>query len=116
MSQTNDYTAINKSTWNDKVDVHMASDFYDMDGFLNGKSTLNEIELELLGDVSGKKILHLQCHFGQDTLSLAKMGAEVTGVDFSEKAIAKARALTQTLNLKAQFVCCDVYDTPKYIH
>lgn len=47
MSQTNDYTAINKSTWNDKVDVHMASDFYDMDGFLNGKSTLNEIELEL---------------------------------------------------------------------
>jgi SAM-dependent methyltransferase len=116
MSQTNDYTAINKSTWNDKVDVHMASDFYDMDGFLNGKSTLNEIELELLGDVSGKKILHLQCHFGQDTLSLAKMGAEVTGVDFSEKAIAKARALTQTLNLKAQFVCCDVYDTTKYIH
>ena len=116
MSQTNNYTAINKSTWNDKVDVHMASDFYDMDGFLNGKSSLNAIELELLGDISGKKILHLQCHFGQDTLSLSRMGAEVTGIDFSEKAIEKARALTQTLNLKAQFVCCDIYDTLNYIH
>lgn len=116
MKYPTDYSTINKSTWDDKVDVHMASDFYDMNGFLKGKTTLNDIELELLGDVSGKKILHLQCHFGQDTLSLAKMGAEVTGVDFSEKAIAKARALTQTLNLKAQFVCCDVYDTPKYIH
>lgn len=116
MSQTNNYTAINKSTWNDKVDVHMASDFYDMEGFLNGKSTLNEIELELLGDVTGKKILHLQCHFGQDTLSLSRMGAEVTGVDFSEKAIEKANALAQTLHLKAQFVCCDIYDTPNYIH
>lgn len=116
MSQTNNYTAINKSTWNDKVDVHMASDFYDMDGFLSGKSSLNAIELELLGDVFGKKILHLQCHFGQDTLSLSRMGAEVTGIDFSEKAIEKARALTQTLNLKAQFVCCDIYDTLNYIH
>lgn len=116
MNKKNNYININKETWNNKVDVHMASDFYDMEGFLNGKSTLNEIELELLGDVTGKKILHLQCHFGQDTLSLSRMGAEVTGVDFSEKAIEKAKAIAQTLHLKAQFVCCDIYDTPNYIH
>jgi SAM-dependent methyltransferase len=110
------YLEINKNTWNQKTEVHLKSEFYNLPEFLKGKSSLNSIELNLLGDVKGKSILHLQCHFGQDTLTLSRMGAEVTGVDFSEKAIAKARALTQTLNLKAQFVCCDVYDTPKYIH
>ncbi|WP_396194069.1 class I SAM-dependent methyltransferase [Flavobacterium sp.] len=110
-----DYLNTNKATWNDKVDVHMASDFYDMEGFLKGKSTLNEIELNVLGDVSGKKILHLQCHFGQDTLSLARMGAEVTGVDLSDKAIARAQEIAQKLNLESTFVCCDIYDAPNFI-
>ena len=79
-----DYININKQTWNTKTDVHIASEFYDNDNFLKGKSSLNTIELELLGDVSGKKILHLQCHFGQDSLSLTRLGATVTGVDLSE--------------------------------
>jgi ubiquinone/menaquinone biosynthesis C-methylase UbiE len=115
MKDASDYIKLNKATWNDKVDVHMASDFYDMEGFLKGKSTLNEIELNVLGDVSGKKILHLQCHFGQDTLSLARMGAEVTGVDLSDKAIARAQELAQKLNLESTFVCCDIYDAPNFI-
>lgn len=111
-----DYININKETWNNKTDVHIASDFYDVDGFLNGKSTLQAIELELLGDVKGKKILHLQCHFGQDTLSLARLGANVTGVDLSDKAINRAQEFAEKLNIDATFICCDIYDAPNYLN
>lgn len=69
MKKEENYIEINKESWNNRTDVHIKSDFYDLDGFIDGKSSLNSIELELLGDVSGKSILHLQCHFGQDTLS-----------------------------------------------
>ena len=62
MENLPDYININKQTWNNKTDVHIASDFYDVASFLEGRSTLNEIELRLLGDVKSKKILHLQCH------------------------------------------------------
>jgi hypothetical protein len=68
------YLTINRQSWNNRLDSHLASDFYDMQGFLGGKSSLNTIELNLLGNVQGKSILHLQCHFGQDTLSLARWG------------------------------------------
>ncbi|NNT73182.1 class I SAM-dependent methyltransferase [Flavobacterium sp. IMCC34852] len=115
MKEPSDYININKATWNNKTDVHIASEFYDMEGFLKGKSTLNDIELDLLGDVSRKKILHLQCHFGQDTMSLARMGAKVTGLDLSDKAIDRARALAQKLNLDVTFVCSDIYDAPNFI-
>lgn len=116
MKESTNYLNINQSTWNDKVATHVASEFYDMDGFLKGKSTLNEIELALLGDVSGKKILHLQCHFGQDTLSLARLGAKVTGIDLSNKAIEKANELASILNLEAQFICSDVYQSTKVLN
>ncbi len=86
----NKYFEANKALWNKRVDVHFNSDFYDKDKFRKTKNSLNSIELEELGDISGKSILHLQCHFGQDTLSLANLGAEVTGVDFSEEAITRA--------------------------
>lgn len=115
MKEVSDYININKQAWNNKTDVHIESEFYDMKGFLEGKSTLNTIELELLGDVSGKKILHLQCHFGQDTMTLARMGATTVGVDLSDKAIQRATEFAQQLNLDATFVCCDVYDAPKHI-
>ena len=78
MKEESNYININKQTWNNKTDVHINSEFYDMKGFLEGKSTLNSIELELLGDISGKKILHLQCHFGQDTMTFSRMGAKAT--------------------------------------
>lgn len=110
-----DYKKINKQTWNNKTDIHIASEFYDMGAFRAGKNTLNDIELPLLGDVRGKSLLHLQCHFGQDTLSLARMGASVTGVDISDKAIRRAQELAAELKLPARFVCCDVYETRKHI-
>ena len=105
------YIAVNRELWDEKTKHHIASAFYNMDkeGFLKGTSSLNDIELQLLGDVRGKSILHLQCHFGQDTLSLARLGAKVTGVDFSGAAINKARELNEQLGLDAEFVCSDVY-------
>lgn len=115
MKDEPDYININKQTWNNKTDVHIASDFYDVEAFLNGKSSLNAIELELLGDVTNKKILHLQCHFGQDTLSLARLGADVTGVDLSDKAIERAKEFAEKLNLNATFICCDIYEATKYL-
>lgn len=115
MKDQSDYIALNKNTWNNKTEVHIASEFYDMKGFLEGKSTLNSIELELLGDISNKKILHLQCHFGQDTMTFARMGAQATGIDFSEKAIEKATEFSKQLNLDTTFICCDIYEAPKYL-
>ncbi len=108
LNQQSDYININKQTWNKKTEVHLTSDFYDVPSFLEGKSSLNSIELELLGDVKGKKILHLQCHFGQDSLSLARIGAKVTGVDFSDKAIAKAQEFAKNyiLTLRLFVVIC----------
>lgn len=110
-----DYIKKNKELWNSRTNFHVGSAFYDMDSFLKGKSSLNNIELELLDDVKGKTILHLQCHFGQDSLSLARMGAQVTGVDLSDNAIAKANELNKQLNLNAEFVCCDIYDLPQHL-
>lgn len=108
------YLAANKALWNKRTAVHVTSSFYDVPAFLEGRSSLNSIELALLGDVRGKRILHLQCHFGQDTLSLARMGADVTGIDISDAAIAQANTLTAQLGLqdKARFICCDVYSLP----
>jgi 2-polyprenyl-3-methyl-5-hydroxy-6-metoxy-1,4-benzoquinol methylase len=105
------YLEINKSAWNKKVPFHLESEFYDHENFLKGKQSLKEIELGLLGDVQGKKILHLQCHFGQDSISLARMGAEVTGVDFSEAAIEVARNTSKNLGLNIRFICSDLYQT-----
>ncbi|NLR64912.1 class I SAM-dependent methyltransferase [Chitinophaga varians] len=114
MQDEQHYLAANKALWNKRTAVHVTSSFYDVPAFLEGRSSLNSIELALLGDVRGKRILHLQCHFGQDTLSLARMGADVTGVDLSDAAIAQANTLTAQLGLQdqAKFICCDVYSLP----
>ncbi|MFM7619546.1 MAG: class I SAM-dependent methyltransferase, partial [Bacteroidota bacterium] len=106
---------LNRTSWNKRVAVHMKSDFYFLEEFLKGRTSLNEIELNLLGDIRGKSILHLQCHFGQDTLSLARMGAEVTGVDLSDEAIEKAKALNAQMGLNAEFICCNVYDLKNHL-
>lgn len=110
-----DYQKINRKAWNKRTEVHLKSEFYDVEGFLNGKSSLNSIELDLLGDVSGKSILHLQCHFGQDSLSLSRLGVKVTGVDLSDKAIDFAQELAQKENSDATFICCDLYDLPNHL-
>jgi SAM-dependent methyltransferase len=105
----------NKILWEQWTGLHFDSDFYDLRGFLHGKNTLNEIELAELGKVEGKTLLHLQCHFGLDTLSLARMGAEVTGVDISETAVGKAVELAGQLNLDASFIVSDVYEIKSVI-
>ncbi len=115
MGTNNGYISQNKDSWNKKVKYHINSDFYDMKGFLEGKSSLNDIELGLLGDIKDKSILHLQCHFGQDTLSLARTGAKVTGVDLSDRAIESAKEINTQLHLNAEFICCDVYDLTNHL-
>jgi 2-polyprenyl-3-methyl-5-hydroxy-6-metoxy-1,4-benzoquinol methylase len=112
MKQENNYIDINRNLWNERTIHHLKSDFYDMEGFLAGKSSLKDIELPLLGDVNGKSLLHLQCHFGQDTLSLARMGAKVTGVDLSDKAIDTANELAAQIDPSARFICSDIYELP----
>lgn len=106
---------INRNTWNQKVKVHAKSDFYDIAEFKKGKSSLNKYEIKALGNVSGKNMLHLQCHFGQDTLSFERMGAKCTGVDISDEGIKLARKLNIELNLNANFVCCNVLETSKHV-
>jgi ubiquinone/menaquinone biosynthesis C-methylase UbiE len=107
------YYRTNRRRWNELVDVHVRSEEYNLEGFIGGESSLHNVELEALGDVSGKKLLHLQCHFGLDTLSWARLGAEVTGVDFSENAIQLARHLSEKLRIPARFIHCNVYDLPE---
>ncbi len=109
------YLDINRNSWNERTERHVDSEFYDMPSFLSGKSSINEIETPLLGDVKDKSLLHLQCHFGQDTLSLARLGAKVTGIDLSDKAIAKAKEINDQIGTDAKFINCDVYSTPEKI-
>ncbi|MFY8188253.1 MAG: class I SAM-dependent methyltransferase [Flavobacterium sp.] len=115
MSSEHNYIEINRQSWNNRTEVHIKSEFYDMEGFMNGKSSLNEIELSLLNDLQGKSVLHLQCHFGQDTISLSRLGAEVTGVDLSDQAIKKAQQIAIDTHLNTKFVCCDIYDLPNHL-
>ncbi len=115
MNSADDYLRINKESWNNKVDLHLASDFYDMEGFLQGKSSLNSIELDLLGNIKGKSVLHLQCHFGQDSISLSRMGAKVTGIDLSDKAIATAKDIATQTGEDVTFICSDVYSLPAHL-
>ena len=109
------YININRESWNRRLDSHLKSEFYDLESFLEGKNSLNEIELNLLGDIKGKSVLHLQCHFGQDSISLSRLGAKVTGVDLSDKSIEKAKELAIQTNSDAQFICCDLYDLPNHL-
>ncbi len=110
-----EYLAVNLELWESRVDHHLASEFYALPAFREGASSLTEIELPLLGDLRGKDVVHLQCHFGQDSLSLARLGARITGIDFSPKAIAAARELAESLHLDAKFICADAYDAASVI-
>jgi SAM-dependent methyltransferase len=103
------YFEMNRESWNQRAEVHFDSRFYDVDGFLAGNTSLREIELAELTQVNSRRLLHLQCHFGLDTLSWARLGAECTGVDISPVAIEKARQLNANTRLNAKFVCTDVY-------
>lgn len=103
------YLEINKKLWDDKTEFHFKSEFYNVDAFLKGKCSLNSPELHLLGDIKHQKILHLQCHFGMDTISLSRLGGDVTGVDLSITSIKKAKELSKILGTDTKFVNSDVY-------
>jgi SAM-dependent methyltransferase len=110
MENYNDYFDANKALWNQRTTVHKDSSFYNLEGFKAGETVLTSIELNELGDVKGKKMLHLQCHFGMDSLDWSRRGAIVTGVDLSDEAIKEAKKLNDELGLNAEFICGNVYD------
>ncbi|MEI6309347.1 MAG: methyltransferase domain-containing protein [bacterium] len=103
----------NRAFWDSLVSIHQRSAFYNLEAFLAGGSSLLAIEREEVGSVEGCRLLHLQCHFGMDTLSWARLGAEATGVDFSPRAIEAACTLRDRLGLAAEFICSDLYDLPQ---
>lgn len=106
---------VNKDTWDKKVSVHTKSDFYNVEGFKKGETSLNADELKEVGDVKGKSLLHLQCHFGLDTMSWSRLGAKCTGIDLSSEGIKVARELNNELGLDTSFIESNVYDVPSKV-
>ena len=103
----------NRRHWDERVPIHRRTPFYDVEGFLAGRNVLEPGEIPEVGDVAGKSLLHLQCHFGMDTLSWARLGANVTGLDFSSEGVAAARQLAAETGIEAEFVEANVYDAPE---
>ena len=89
----------NERLWDEKTKAHVGSEYYDLAGFKAGRSSLKPIEIEELGDVSGKSLLHLQCHFGMDSMSWARRGASVTGADLSGESVKVANDLAKVGSL-----------------
>jgi SAM-dependent methyltransferase len=105
----------NRANWNERVAIHRTSRFYDVEGWLRDAPGPPSREVEAIGDVKEKTLLHLQCHFGMDTLRWARAGATVTGLDYSSAAIKEAVSLADRAGLsdRASFVCANVYDAPR---
>jgi len=110
-----DYAAINRKWWNNATPVHAGSKFYDIPRFIKGKTSLQSIEIDELGKVRGKTLLHLLCHFGMDTLSWARKGAITTGVDISDSSIRLAKKLSRQTGIPSTFICSDIYELPKIL-
>ena len=111
----NEFLEGNRELWDEWTGIHETSDFYQLEAFRAGGIRLHDYEREQVGDVQGKSLLHLQCHFGIDTLSWARLGADVTGADFSPKAIDLATRLAADLGLHARFVESNIYDLPQHL-
>jgi SAM-dependent methyltransferase len=105
-----DLHEVNRRAWNEATRAHNSHKVDQARFFRQGGSTLYPEELALLGDVAGRRLLHLQCNAGQDTLSLARLGAQVTGVDISDEAIAFAQRLSEESGIPGRFERADVYD------
>ncbi len=105
----------NRESWNELTLLHVKSNFYNLKSFKQGNTSLNHIELEEIGNVNGKSLLHLQCHFGMDTLSFARLGAEVTGIDISDKSIEVACKLSEELKIPAKFFRSNIYELDKLL-
>lgn len=115
MENNSEYFEANKNLWNQRTAVHKDSSFYNLTGFKAGENVLSPIELNELPDVKGKTMLHLQCHFGMDSLNWARLGANVTGVDLSDVAISEAKKLNDELKMNAKFICSNVYDLKEHL-
>jgi 2-polyprenyl-3-methyl-5-hydroxy-6-metoxy-1,4-benzoquinol methylase len=109
------YLQANRALWDEWTAINYRSDFYKVEAFKAVLNKLRAYELEEIGPVDGKSLLHLQCHFGLDTLRWARLGARVTGADFSPAGIEQARALAAEVSLPATFVCADLYDLPNQL-
>jgi SAM-dependent methyltransferase len=109
-----EFQEANRAMWDELVPIHVRA-YGGVERFRAGQSTLRSIELEEMGEVSGKRLLHLQCHFGLDTLSWARQGADVVGADFSPRATEMARRLASEAGIPAEFVCSDVYTLPERV-
>jgi SAM-dependent methyltransferase len=113
-----DAMAANRDNWNARVPVHVAPDGYDLERLRADATAISEIvafDIERLGDLSGKDLVHLQCHIGTDTVSLARLGATVTGLDFAEDAITEARDLAEACGVPVRFEVGNVYDAPSVL-
>ena len=111
MGEFEAYKVANKALWDHWASLHPSSAFYDNASFVEHQMALNAIELDLLHDIQGKDVLHLQCHFGQDTISLKTLGAKsITGLDFSGEAISQAQQLAKECNVDATFIQRDALD------
>jgi SAM-dependent methyltransferase len=105
-----DWIETNRAMWDERVPIHVESEFYAVEKFLAGDSPLRDFELTELTGVEGCTLVHPQCHFGLDTLAWARRGARVTGLDFSQPAIEAAREVAQRAGIEAEFVQAKVYD------
>jgi SAM-dependent methyltransferase len=115
-----EYSSTNRDNWDDRVSIHWDSDEYNIQQFIDDPKHISDVvqfdlDRDELGDVAGKSLLHLQCHIGQDTLSLARLGADVTGVDFSELAIEACKKLSTESGTPGEFVVAEFYDSPKVL-
>lgn len=107
------YREANRALWDELTEIHVGSQFYDVEGFkASAEPSLDAFEIEEMGDVSDKTLLHLQCHFGLDTLSWARLGATVTGADFSPTAIGAATNLARGVGIDARFIVSELYALP----
>jgi SAM-dependent methyltransferase len=114
---TSDAETANLAHWEEMVEVHVQGGAYcKLPDFRAGEAILDPLVTSEIGDVRGKKILHLQCHFGLDTLSLARLGAEVTGIDFSPAGIAAAQALSAETGVPGRFIRCKVEEVPQHLN
>ena len=106
----------NRRFWEEATALHIEpNDYYNITGFMEGVLSLRPLEIKEVGSISGRSLLHLQCHLGLDTLSWNRLGAIVTGVDFSESSIAYARRLANMTGIEASFVCCNLYEIPRHL-
>lgn len=113
MKRDREAESINMAYWNELAAVHGLS--YDTSELLAGGHALDGVQCSEIGDIRGKRVLHLQCHIGTDTLALARLGAEVTGVDFSAGSLAVARELSEKSGLAARFIECPIYDLREHL-